>query len=122
VVNEDSNIFAILLGHPSQDSINATNNVPVLLGDYYADFLSQTPYSTGSSSRPYSVAFVDLNNDTQMDLVVTNSGNANVSVLLGYGNGSFRSIKTYSTGKGSQPTSVTVCDINNDTQPDIIVI
>ena len=43
----------------------------------------------------------------------------NVSVLLGYGNGSFANQMTYSTG--SYPYSVAVGDFNNDTRLDIVV-
>ena len=42
-----------------------------------------------------------------------------MSVLLGYGNGSFADQITYSTGIA--PWFVTVDDLNNDTHPDIIV-
>jgi hypothetical protein len=43
-----------------------------------------------------------------------------VSVLLGYGNGSFANQMTYSTG--SYPASVVVSDMNNDTRLDIVVV
>ncbi|CAF5105621.1 unnamed protein product, partial [Rotaria sp. Silwood1] len=56
-------------------------------------------YSTGTS--PNSVAVGDFNNDTHLDIVVANSKGNTVSVLLGYGNGSFTDQTTYSTG--SQP-------------------
>ena len=68
---------------------------------------------------PRSVAVGDLNNDTRLDIVVANSDSNNVSVLLGYGNGSFHEQMTYSTG--SQPYSVAVGDLNNDTRLDIVV-
>ena len=44
----------------------------------------------------------------------------NVSILLGYGNGSFANQTTYSTG--SQPSSAAVGDFNNDTRLDIVVV
>jgi hypothetical protein len=72
---------------------------------------------TGSS--PSSVAVGDFNNDTQLDMVVTNSGNHDVSVLLGYGNGSFADQTTYDTGVG--PWSIAFGDFNNDTILDIVV-
>ena len=111
--------------HENQSNSTITNwivdDVPILLGDYYADFLSQTTYSTGSSSRPYSIAVGDLNNDTFMDIVVANSGNENFGVILGYGNGSFANEMIYSTGVGSNPQHVIVDDFNRDNQLDIAI-
>ncbi|CAF1569180.1 unnamed protein product, partial [Rotaria sordida] len=77
----------------------------------------QTTYSTGD--RPVGLAIGDFNNDTRLDIVVSNSGNNTIGVLLGYGNGSFASQKTYSTG--AYPFTLAVNDFNNDTRPDIVV-
>ncbi|CAF5218671.1 unnamed protein product, partial [Rotaria magnacalcarata] len=52
--------------------------------------------------------------------VVTNFTGNSVSVLLGYGNGSFQNRMTLSTGFG--PQSVGVGDFNNDTRLDIVVV
>ncbi|CAF1095660.1 unnamed protein product [Rotaria sordida] len=81
-------------------------------------FPIQATYSTGTN--PYSVAVGDFNNDIRLDIVVTNLNNNTVSVLLGYGNGSFADQVTYSTGAG--PISVAVGDLNNDNQLDIVVV
>ena len=127
VANFGTNNVAILLGHLNKNSINqsnstiATDNVPVLLGDYYANFSSETTYSTGSSSRPYSIAAGDLNSDTYMDLVVVNSGNESIGVLLGFGNGTFATETIYSVGVGSSPQDVIINDFNNDNQLDVAV-
>ena len=60
-----------------------------------------------------------MDNDARLDIVVANNIDNNVSVLLGYGNGSFASQITYSTG--SSPYSVVVGDFNGDTKLDIVV-
>jgi hypothetical protein len=44
-----------------------------------------------------------------------------LSVLLGYGNGSFANQAIYSTGSSSSPYSIAVGDFNSDTQLDIVV-
>ncbi|CAF4810248.1 unnamed protein product, partial [Rotaria socialis] len=75
-------------------------------------------FSTGY--RPKSVAVGDFNKDTRLDIVVENSNDNNVSVLLGYGNGSFQNQMTFSTGLW--PQSVAVGDFNNDTRLDIVVV
>ncbi|CAF2033924.1 unnamed protein product, partial [Rotaria magnacalcarata] len=74
-------------------------------------------FSTGF--LPQSVAVGDFNNDARLDIVVANNGSNDVSVLLGYGNGSFQNQMTFPTG--SEPQSVAVGDFNNDTQLEIVV-
>ena len=140
VVNAGTNNVAILLGHPSKDVVNQTadatdnfnqsnfsiinsinNDAPILLGDYYANFRNQTTYSTGSASRMYSIAAGSLDHDTQMDIVVANSGNENLGILLGYGNGTFATETIYSTGVGSSPGHVLIDDFNKDNQMDVAI-
>ncbi|CAF1299965.1 unnamed protein product [Rotaria sordida] len=74
-------------------------------------------YLTGST--PQFVAVGDFNNDTLLDIVTANYGSSSVSILVGYGNGSFASQMTYLTD--FIPQSVTVGDFNNDTRSDIVV-
>jgi hypothetical protein len=113
IANYGTNNVAILLGHPSKHSVNSTaNDVPILLGEYYATFHSQTTYSTGSSSRPYSIAIGDLNNDTRIDIVIANSGSENLGILLGYGNGTFDTKAIGSVGLSASPWYVVVDDFN----------
>lgn len=54
-----------------------------------------------------------------MDLVVSNSGGNNVSVLLGNGDGSFRATTSYEVGRN--PSSVAVADVNGDGKLDLVV-
>ena len=63
----------------------------------------------------------DFNGDHHVDVIVANFGLDNVGVFLGYGNNSFTSQRTYSTGDGSAPRMVAVGDLNNDTRLDIVV-
>jgi hypothetical protein len=98
-----------------------TNNVMILLGSGYGTFTSEMTYATGNNSQPCWVAIGDLNNDSRLDIVIANSGSDNVGVLLGYGNGTFSSQISYSTGIKSQPSSVTIGDFNNDTRLDLAV-
>ncbi|CAF5054159.1 unnamed protein product [Rotaria sp. Silwood1] len=74
-------------------------------------------YSTGF--MPISVALEDFNNDNQLDIVVANFWDKTVSILIGYGNGSFRDQRTYIVGVG--PQSVAVGDFNSDNRMDIVV-
>ncbi|CAF4737948.1 unnamed protein product, partial [Rotaria sp. Silwood2] len=75
----------------------------------------------GSGSHPFSIAVGDLNNDTHLDMVVTNSGKGNIGVVLGYGNGSFANEINYSIGLDSRPQDVILSDFDNDNRLDMFV-
>ena len=100
---------------------NYTYNIGVFLIHYEEDFASETNYVTGSGPHPYSVAIGDLNQDNQSDIVVANSGNDDIQLLVGYNEGIFMNKVTYSTGFGSYPQFVSVADLNRDNQLDIVV-
>ncbi|CAF1202596.1 unnamed protein product [Adineta steineri] len=100
---------------------SGTNNIGIFLGYGNTSFSNQTTFSTGLNSSPSSIAFGDFNNDTILDIVVTNSASNNIGVFLGSGNGLFQNQTTYSTGPSSRPYSVAVNDINNDSILDIAV-
>ncbi|CAF1344331.1 unnamed protein product [Rotaria sordida] len=99
-----------------------TDNLAVLLGYGNASFGPMITYSTGIDSTPYMLAANDFNNDGQMDIVVANYGTNNLGILIGYNNGSFATMTTYSTGFQSNPFYVAVGDFNNDNRTDIISV
>jgi hypothetical protein len=98
-----------------------TDNVGILLGSGHGMFDIMTTYSTGHGSAPYFVAVADFNNDTYLDIVVTNSETDTVAILFGYGNGTFASGVRYSTGIRSRPYTVAIGDLNNDNISDIVI-
>lgn len=100
---------------------SGTTTVGVLLNTGNGSFPSQTTYSTGATSSPIAVSVVDVNGDNRPDIVVANSGTANVGVFLNVGNGTFLNQTTYSTGISSSPRGVTTVDVNGDGKPDIVV-
>jgi serine/threonine protein kinase len=69
--------------------------------------------------QPFTVAVGDLNGDGKLDLVVSNKFSNTVSVLLGKGDGTFRSAVNHATGKG--PCGVVAADFDGDGQLDIAV-
>ncbi|CAF4226386.1 unnamed protein product, partial [Rotaria sordida] len=73
----------------------------------------------GSSLR--CVVIGDLNNDTNLDIVLANYGTNNIGVLFGYGNGSFENQMMLSSGMNSHPISIAVGDFNGDREVDIAV-
>ncbi len=64
---------------------------------------------------------VDVNSDSTPDIIVANQNSNTVRVLLNTGNGTFTAQTTYSTGNSSNPSGLTVLDVNSDSKPDIIV-
>ena len=97
------------------------NNIGFLQGYGDGTFANQTILSTYSGSQPFSIAIADVNNDHYLDIIVANHGNESVSVIFGYGNGSFKSEIKYSISYGSQPYAIVLDDFNNDTYIDIAV-
>ncbi len=104
-----------------------TNNVGVLFnttttGASTASFAAQVTFTVGF--RPASVAAADVNGDGKPDVLVANSGNGTVGVLLngtatGASAPSFSSQTTFATG--SNPRGVAAADVNGDGKPDLLV-
>jgi uncharacterized membrane protein len=95
-------------------------------GDHNSIFLTAPTYGSGGYYAE-SVAAGDVNGDGNPDLVVTNQcadsacmGRGLVGVLLGQGDGTFRSVVKYDSG-GYGAFSVAVGDVNGDGKPDLVV-
>ena len=98
------------------------NTIGIFLSFGNGTFSDGVTYSTGENSHPQSIAIGDLNDDNYLDIVVANNNDNNIGVFLGYNNGIFSTLRTYSTGSNSVPCSVAIGDFNNDNQLDIIVV
>src|SRR5439155_753212 len=81
------------------------------------DFAAAVNYGAGTA--PLSVAIGDFNGDGKADLVVANSGDNDVSILLGNGNGTFAAAVNYAAG--SLPYSVAIGDFDGDGKADLAV-
>lgn len=77
---------------------------------------SGSPFQVGTS--PFSVISTDFNADGKPDLAFANRVSNNVSVLLGFGGGSF-GLPVY-FAVGIQPYSITSADFNNDGNVDLV--
>jgi hypothetical protein len=96
-------------------------NVAVFLGHGNGTLTKIVTYATGFGSRPQFIVTGDFNNDHKLDLIVIDSGNNNVLLLEGYGNGTFSIIMTSSTGYDSDPSSIAFGDFDGDHKLDIAV-
>jgi len=98
-----------------------SNTIGIFLGFGNGSFGEQQIYTLGNNTRPCSIASGHFNNDTYLDLVVANYETNTITILCGYGNGTVSILVDYFTGIRSQPSSVTVDDLNKDNYLDIIV-
>jgi len=139
-VNGDGNLDVLVanqcaslcpVSNPDVGNVFAVGSVGVLLGKGDGTFQPVVTYSTaGIITKALAVA--DVNGDGRPDIIVTiqcaeaiinpcvYDKYSMVDVLLGNGNGTFRTAVTYSSG-GSVPESIVVQDINGDGKPDIVV-
>jgi hypothetical protein len=114
---------ATVYRHSAAEPRSRTRKAIVTADSQSISFLPPVTYSTGATD-PYSVAIADVNGDGNPDLIVANQGGSNgdgsVAVLLGNGDGTFRTPTDYDSG-GVYAYSVAVADVNGDGKPDIIV-
>lgn len=76
---------------------------------------ARQPHSGGFSARVY---VADLNRDGHLDVVTSNGYNANLTVLLGWGDGTFTKLGT--TSAGEVDTRIVIRDWDGDGIPDLL--
>lgn len=96
------------------------STVNILIGNGDGTFtIPASPYKTGpAGSTPWGVAVADINRDGKPDLVVANSGNNTMAVLIGNGDGTFRDPQPYPVDQ--TPRDVVAVDLNRDGATDLI--
>jgi large repetitive protein len=99
--------------------------VIILLGNGDGTFQPPQSYDSGAF-KATSVAVGDFNGDGHIDLAVTHvtangtQSSPVVSILLGKGDGTLQTARTYAAGHG-MATNVTVADVNHDGKPDLVI-
>jgi hypothetical protein len=82
--------------------------------------VAQSFPNVGGSLPTTSDVLTDVNGDGKLDMVAPNYQSNTLGVLLGNGDGTFKTAVTYASG-GSEVISIAVGDINGDGKPDIVV-
>jgi FG-GAP repeat. len=103
-----------------------SDQLGVLLGRGDGSFGPTTTYDSGGFGGT-SVAVADLNGDDRLDVVVANffldpntGAEGGVGVLLGNGDGTLRTARSYLSGAVTA-TSLSIADVNADGRPDLVV-
>jgi hypothetical protein len=91
----------------------------VLTPDTSLSFLPVVTYDSGGAI-PFSVVVADVNGDGKPDVMVANSSNGTVGVLLGKGAGTFLPVVLYPSG-GLSSESLVAADLNGDGKLDLVV-
>jgi len=71
--------------------------------------------------RPGSIAVADVNHDGKPDIIVANTEDETVSVLLGDGKGRFTPAPGSPFPCGKAPNDIAVADMNGDGIPDLVI-
>jgi hypothetical protein len=113
-----ANTASITVVNPSPGG--GSSNVvffPIRAAGIWAAFRLASHFATGAG--PETLVTGDFNRDHKLDLAVPNPNSNNVSILLGNGDGTFRSSVEYSVGQG--PEAAAVGDFNRDGKLDLVV-
>jgi Flp pilus assembly secretin CpaC len=101
----------------------ADNTMSILLGEAGGTFAAKTDYPVDVA--PVAIASADFTGDGVLDLAVANHGNSSgtggntVSILLGNGDGTFKSKTDFATGNG--PAGITTANFTTDGHVDLAV-
>jgi hypothetical protein len=84
--------------------------------------LAQAPLKArrdfGVGDHPVAIAAGDLDNDGYLDLVTADQISSNLSILKGFGDGTFRVVRTITAG--SLPSGIALVDLNGDGKLDLV--
>jgi len=109
-----------------EDEITPVGVVGVMLGNGDGTFQTAVAYGPGGDGA-FSATIEDMNSDGKPDLLVVTQpcvnntcfGDTAVAVLVGNGDGTFKTAVTFDSG--GPGTSLAVADVNGDTKPDLVV-
>ena len=102
----------------SEEIKDKYDSISVLINNRDGTFGNQQWHSTGS--HPQYVEVIDINNDNLPDILTTNGGTDDLSVLLNRGDGTFMGDVRFDLGPEAKER-LTPTDMNNDGFIDVIV-
>jgi hypothetical protein len=108
-----------------QDIVTANSgasSVSIRLGDGTGAFSGTTNLSTGSNHLPISVSIGDFNGDTRQDLAIVIGFTNTNDILIWMGDGMGGFIAMPSVVVNTNPTSVTIGDLDGDGDQDLAVV
>ncbi|CAF2520379.1 unnamed protein product [Rotaria sp. Silwood2] len=125
----NSNPSSIVVGDLNNDNYldiivthYGTGKIGIFFGYGDGTFAAQTTFLINTNSHPYYITVGDFDMDNQLDVVVVDSDNDQVHILLQYDNKTFATTTTYDGISRSRPIFVAVADFNNDNQSDIVIV
>ena len=113
-LNND-NILDIIVANYGGNSTN------IFIGHGNGSFVRGENLLNGNNSGAHGIGIGDINNDTQIDIIIVYRKSSILGIFLGYGNGSFQNQLTFSTGINSTPAEVCIDNLNNDNLMDVII-
>ena len=127
-LSSGSRPISVAVGDCNNDNIldlvvlnSGKENIGIRLGFGDGSFGIEKVYSTGRNSNPKYVYFEDVNRDHHLDILVANSQNNSILILLGNGDGTFERTLRYSMDFHSNPVCVAAADLNDDHWSDLII-
>lgn len=85
------------------------------------DFKLNSIFASDNYDQPLSPILGDLNGDNHLDMIFAYQYANKISVMLGFGNGSFGVQNKFTSGNKGQSALLVLGDINNDNQLDLVV-
>ena len=97
-------------------------DIAVLSGNGNGTFQAAVHYALDDPNfvnNPNMLVATSFDSDGKLDLILTDLSSNHVTILLGAGDGTFPSAKSYAAGP--EPIGVAVADFNGDGRPDLVV-
>lgn len=88
-------------------------------GDWFLQKFEKNVIPVGKA--PASIAITDINHDGKPDIIVANTADETVSILLGDGAGQFTPAPGSPFPCGKAPNDIAVADMNHDGNPDLVI-